>query len=408
MTTISLQRFAYISADPGIPVPGGKGASIHVASVCAAFRRCGLEGEVHSARPDGGSVAGTPLKRLPKSPVAKDAVESREVRRFLGALATVRLEERPDFIYERYSLWYCGGLACARALGVPYILEVNSPLPREAARYRELEHPDLANGIAALLLRNADGVVCVSEEVARWVEELRGDTDGVWTIPNGVDEELFRPASGDRTENLRPDVLPAPPAPLIAFSGSFKPWHGLESLLDAVALVRQRFPDVAVVCVGDGPERERIEARAVELGLAESVHFTGQVPHPEVALWLRGADVAVAPYPQLDDFYFSPLKIFEFLALELPVVSTAIGQVRDLLPDGQRGFLCEPGSPQSLADTLVRVLENRDDARRVARRGHEWVLEHATWGARVAEILQRVKGVRERMAQRVADRGGAR
>lgn len=385
-----MRRFSYICGDPGIPLPGHKGASIHVASVLKEFHRRGLEGEVHAVRAEGGELSGFPVRpiRLPPRRRRK-SVEEREARLFLASLgSSLDLVERPDFVYERYSLWYAGGLARARELGVPFILEVNSPLPVEAQRFRSLANPALADGVAQTLLWEADAVVCVSDEVAAWVEDRRGHARGVWTIPNGFDPELFHPERGPRPEELPPEGVP-----LLAFAGSFRPWHGLDGLLDALRIVADRVPDVQLLCIGDGPERIGLEERARCLRLEDRIHFTGQLPHEEVGRWLASADVAVAPYPSLREFYFSPLKIFEFLATGLPVVASATGQIPELVPDGERGFLCTPGNPAALADTIERVLRDRDGARSVAEEGRRWVLENATWEARVGAILDGIGGL---------------
>jgi glycosyltransferase involved in cell wall biosynthesis len=390
-----MKRFAYISADPGIPIPGSKGASIHVACVCRALRQAGLAGEVFTVRPEAESIEGAPLHPIAVPPrrggaSTAECTGEREARLFLAGLDTaISPSAPPDFIYERYSLWHAGGLARARALDIPFILEVNSPLPEEARRFRDLTNVALAEGIAELLLGAADGIVCVSEEIARWVESRRGRSDGIWVVPNGVDEALFSPRDG-----ARPAPLPPRGTPLIAFSGSFRPWHGLEDLLAAFEiLVRGPAPDAHLLLVGDGPARAELEASSARVGLAERVHITGLVPHAEVPRWLAGADLAVAPYPRLEHFWYSPLKLYEFLALGLPVVATDVGQIREALAGGERGLLSPPGDPEALARAMAELLEDRGRARTLAAAGREWVLENATWGRRVGDILERVRGL---------------
>jgi len=386
-----MKRFAYVCADPGIPVPGSKGASIHVASVCRALRRAGLEGEVFTVRPEAKELEGCPVREIAIPPRRKrKSVEDREARLFLASLNTsIAPMERPDFVYERYTLWHAGGLAHARELDVPFILEVNSPLPEEAKRFRGLANEPLAEGLAQLLLRDADGVVCVSDEVADWVESRRGHRTGVWVIPNGVDDELFSPNG-----RVRPPELPQNGTPIIAFAGSFRPWHGIDDMLSAFRiLVREHSRDAHLLCVGDGPLREEFEEKAGRYGLAERVHVTGMVPHSEVPRWLQGADLAVAPYPQLEHFYFSPLKLYEFLALGLPVIATDVEQIRDVIPDGERGVLCPPGCAKSLAQAMDRMLADPERSRALGEAGRHWVLEHATWRQRVWEILERIEAL---------------
>lgn len=384
-----MKRFAYICADPGIPLPGLKGASIHVESVCKALRARGLEGEVFSLTPTAPSLGELPLRRVPLADRRKrKSKEERESRLFLSS-ALPALGQGPfDFIYERYSLWHTGGLAWSREHGVPFILEVNSPLPREALQYRTLANEALAEGIAQLLLREADGVVCVSEEIAQWVAEHRGHREEVWVVPNGVDEERFQPQPGSR-----PPPLPPAGVPLIAFCGSFRPWHGLMELLEAFALLLREVPGAHLVCVGDGPMRLPFEESARARGLTACVHVTGQLPQQQVAGYLGGATVAVAPYPELEGYYFSPLKIYEFLALGLPVVASSIGQIRALLRHEETGVLCRPGDPEDLAAALQGLLRDPERAGRIGANGREWVLSQATWSRRVDQILQGIEGL---------------
>ncbi len=383
-----LKRFAYICADPGIPVPGIKGASIHVGSVCRALKHLGLEGEIFTVRPEAETLEGFPVRpiAIPKKRKRK-SVEDREARLFLASLNTsIQPMQKPDFIYERYTLWHAGGLAHARELDVPFILEVNSPLPLEAKNFRGLANQALAEGIAQLLMRDADGIVCVSEEVAQWVETLRGHRNGVWVVPNGVDHELFQ-ANGRH----RPASLPQNGTPVIAFAGSFRPWHGIDDMLDAFKiLVDKTQTDAHLLLVGDGPMREEFEEKARRFGLHDRVHITGMVPHKEVPEWLQGATMAVAPYPDLEHFYFSPLKLYEFLALGLPVVATDVGQIRDVIPNGDIGLLCPPGCPESLATAMAELIADGDRSKVLGEAGRDWVLEHATWQRRVKDILDRV------------------
>jgi len=386
-----MKCFSYICADSGVPIPGRKGASIHVASVCRALGRAGLSGEVLAARAEGDVLEEFAVRRLPARPAPDDQERQRiELGSFLDGCVAAPSSKASDFIYERYSLWHVGGLLRARELGIPLILEVNSPLPDEAARFRGLRQKTLADDVARLLMREADGVVCVSEEVAAWVRAHRGNAGAVWVVPNGVDPELFSPQDRSRPPELPQD------APLIAFSGSFRPWHAVDDLLAAFRnVVADHAPSAHLVCVGDGPLRVGFEASADATGLADRVHCTGAIPHEEVPDWLRGADVAVAPYGKGEPFYFSPLKIFEFLALGLPVVASDIGQIAQVMPHGKRGLLYSPGSVEELARAIGSLLDDRSGAAKLAQAGRGWALANATWSRRVRGILDHIRTLTE-------------
>lgn len=356
-----MSRVAYLCGDRGIPLPGSKGASHHVVSICRAFIDEGWSGSLHTLRATEEIAGGMPTR-----PLEPDAV-----------LAT-----RPDLIYERYSLWHEGGIELADRLDVPLLIEVNAPLPDEAQRYRDLADADRARDVARRLFARADGLVCVSDEVAAWTRTLGAPQARTRVVPNGVDPDLFRP------QPTRHPELPGPETPVIAFAGSFRPWHGLPHVLDALTLLERDHGIVAhLLCVGDGPAREPLAEAAAAAGVATRVHLPGAVPQQALRDWIGAADVGVAPYPALDAFYFSPLKLYELMALEIPVVAAELGQVAGILDDGRFGIGYRAGSAADLARALAACLSDRAAARARAQDARAWLLDHATWRHRLREIL---------------------
>jgi glycosyltransferase involved in cell wall biosynthesis len=97
--------------------------------------------------------------------------------------------------------------------------------------------------------------------------------------------------------------------------------------------------------------------------------------------------VGVAPYPLLPEFYFSPLKIYEYMASGLPVVASRIGDIPNVIDDGRNGLLCTPGDPVALANTLGRLRDDEALRRRLGRSAREKVLHKHTWSAVVQRIL---------------------
>jgi glycosyltransferase involved in cell wall biosynthesis len=188
-------------------------------------------------------------------------------------------------------------------------------------------------------------------------------------VANGVDADEFLPRS----------VAPRSDGFTVGFVGSLKPWHGLADLIEAFSRLRQLAGDVRLLIVGDGPERNRLEEDLGARGLVDAVQFTGAVAHSEVPALLASMDAAVAPYPKLANFYFSPLKIFEYMAAGLPIVASRTGQVAQLIEDGVTGLLYEPGDIGAMFEALDRLRRDsqlRGDLGRAARaailRGHTW------------------------------------
>src|SRR5262249_27398765 len=137
--------------------------------------------------------------------------------------------------------------------------------------------------------------------------------------------------------------------------GTLKPWHGLRVLLEAFAMLYGRDPRTRLLIVGDGPERENLAAEALSQGLSAAVHFTGAVSPDAVPGLLNSMDVAVAPYPTLRNFYFSPMKVYEYMAAGLPVVASRVGQLQQLIQTEVNGLLVPPGDATALVGALERL-----------------------------------------------------
>lgn len=368
-------RLVYVCCDPGIGVFGPKGASIHVQELVRAYRQLGHDVVVRAVR--GGGDAPPDLVDLEVRTTGRPA--GRDVGR--RELATVALadglaaglarEARTDLVHERYSLWGGAGVLAAAALGVPSVLEVNAPLIDEQREHRGIVHETLALDRLRVAVAAATAVVAVSEPVAAWVRERSGRQD-VEVVPNGVDPDRFtaRRPGDDREIGVGGFT--------IGFVGSLKPWHGLDTLVSAVARLREDVPDARLLVVGDGPGRDALREDAAARGVP--LEAVGAVHHAEVPALLARMDVACAPYPAgTNAAYFSPLKVLEYLAAGVPVVASDTGQLPQLLGDGRYGRLVRPGNPGQLAAALRELAADPAQRDALARAGRAAVLRGRRW-----------------------------
>src|SRR5262249_52500974 len=144
----------------------------------------------------------------------------------------------------------------------------------------------------------------------------------------------------------------------VGFVGTLKAWHGLSILVNAFdALHKQHFA-TRLLIVGDGPEREKLASDLAQRGLVKAAEFTGAVAPGEIPGLLASMDVAFAPYPPLANFYFSPLKVYEYMAAGLPVVASRLGQLQSLIEPEVDGLLVPPGDSAALAAALERLLKD--------------------------------------------------
>lgn len=380
-------RIAYVSTDPGVPVFGRKGSSVHVQAVLRVLVRAGATVHLVTTRPGDDvppDLSDVVVHTLPVAATRSIAERERALQE-ADALVGPLLDELAaggglDLVYERYALWGTAATAWARRTGTPSVLEVNAPLPQEQARHRELVDAEAAERCARAAIGAAGTVVAVSGPVAAWAAERAVDPARVHVLPNGVDTTRVTPARrpADRFT--------------VAFVGTLKPWHGVDVLLDAFAQVLPRVPHARLLVVGDGPQAAVVDERARVVGVEHAVERTGAVAPSDVPALLHRADVGVAPYPALDDFYFSPLKAYEYLAAGLPVVASAVGELPAALagPDGGAlGVLVPPGDAAALADALVGLAH--DPARRAAlgARAREAAVARHDWTVVVGRALDR-------------------
>lgn len=335
-----------VNADRGIAPGGTKGASLHLRGVAAGLAACGHSIHTYSGRAPVGPF-----------PVAVHPLDE---------LASVG---RATLVYERYSLGHRGGLEVARSLDVPFVLEVNAPLVDEAVAHRPGTLPPQAEEVEAELIAEADLVVTVSTALTRWATDRR--TGHVETIPNGFEPSWFPPLDGAGTAGTAPD------ADRIVFLGHPKPWHGANLLVDLLADLATRGLRPQLLIVGGGSGAEALLTQAAELGVEQQIVVTGDVEPDRVAVHLASASVALAPYPLQDPFYFCPLKIIDYLAAGLPVVSTDQGDIAELVRDA--GLLVEPGDRTALADSVAELLGDPSRALAMGAAGRRRAFATMTW-----------------------------
>ena len=381
-------RVAYVSTDPGVPVYGRKGASAHVRAVLTQLVERGHDVHLVAGRVGGtapAELAGLPVHPLPAvrgdSPAARERAAREADAHTAAVLGRLHGEAPLDLVYERYALWGRTATAWAAGYGVPSVLEVNAPLPVEAARHRGLVGTEAADAVARAACGAATRVVCVSDPVAEWVRGLGAGRPGaVHTVPNGVDTRRFSPAP----------VRPAADVCTVGFVGTLKPWHGVADLVRAVALLGAAGPAYRLLLVGDGPERPGLERLVAELGLQGAVELTGALDADQVPAQLARMDVAVAPYPATAGFYFSPLKIYEYLAAGVPVVASDAGHLPALLSSaaGPLGVTYPAGSTVALAAAIDRLRRRPGLRAALAARGRAAAVRDHDWSSVVDRILE--------------------
>jgi glycosyltransferase involved in cell wall biosynthesis len=378
-------RVAYVCTDPGVPAFGNKGSSVHVQAVLGVLAEQGAE--VHLVTPRPGEdpplhLAGVHVHRLflppARTPASREVAARRADDQVAGVLDLLAAHDPLDLVYERHSLWGRTATRWAEHNGVASVLEVNAPLVDEQARHRVLVDRTAADQIATEALSRAGTVVCVSDRVADWARARSRNPGRVHTVPNGVNTHRIRPA----------ETTPASTPFTIGFVGTLKPWHGVADLVSAIAILAETDRTYRLLIVGDGPEAESLEAQVRRDGVEDMVEMTGAVDPQDMPRLLHRMHVAAAPYPVSPDFYFSPLKVYEYFAAGLPVVATRVGDLPSVLGDGRLGLLTEPGNPGALAAACEALRADENLRWKLGRQARCAAEENHDWTQVVSHILE--------------------
>lgn len=354
-------------------VPGTVGGSVHVLAVAEGLSALGHEVHVLAAPGTGPFPATHGVRWIPMSPPF-GVRALRWTRR--GAVARIARDLSPDVVIERYYNFGGEGISGGRAVGAATVLEVNAPVV------------DFPGSRKALIDR-----ALVVEPMRRWRDSLCAAADLIVTpsaailpatVPSskvveiewGADTARFRPgATGGVPFTRRVNTL-------AVFAGAFRRWHGAIHLVRAIELLhRSGRTDIGAVMIGDGPERPSVEAAAQRV---RGIDVVGAIPHESMPAALAAADIGVAPFdirahrPLSLGFYWSPLKIFEYMATGLPVVAPAVDRIPQLVAHEQEGVLYDQDGPGSLAEALARLSDPAlrqkmgAAARRRAVRDYSW------------------------------------
>jgi len=391
-------RILYL-ADIRFPLERANG--IQSMETCHALAR--RSHAVHMVvRPDTDSPPRDPyafygLPRLASLTIERAPVSGPAPAKRLGylafALGRAIGRDRPDIVFTRDL-----GVAAFLA-GLPEL--IRPPVVYESHGYA----PDVASALPSLVATAVAPSARKLRRLAKREAAVWQRADGFVTLTRALADDMAarfgtRPRVAVVPDGVRIDQVPSVAAPsgrpIVAYAGHLYAWKGVDILLEALAAL----PDVDGLIVG-GHEREpdlaRTKALAQQLGVAARVTFTGLVEPPQVRAWLARANVLVLPNPAsaISSRFTSPLKLFEYMAAQRPIVASDLPALREVLSPDENAVLVTPGSAPALAAGIRRVLDDPALATRVASRALATVADFS-WDRRADRLEALFNAVRGR------------
>jgi len=329
-----------------------------------------------------------------KLPVIREVAQMRATRRRLNEVIE---ETRPDILHAHSPVLNgIPALRAARRHGLPLVYELRSLWEDAAVDWGRAQYGDLryraSRALESYVLRRADAIVTICEGLKGEIAE-RGIPAGMVTmVPNAVNPAQF--AMNRQVDAGLQHSLGLEGRIVLGFIGSFFSFEGLDLLLEALGRLLSRRPGVKLLLVGGGPEKDRLVAKAAALGLNDAVVFAGRVPHEEVQRYYDLVTVFVYPRRRmrLTDLV-TPLKPLEALAQGSIVVASDVGGHRELLVDGERGYLFKADDAEALAAKLAEVISRQEMWPAMRLVGRRFIEEERTWDkvvARYAPVYERL------------------
>lgn len=301
----------------------------------------------------------------------RDGADARALLRLRQALAA----QRPDVLHSHndtphyYAMLAALGLGLRRVVNTRHGMGAQDPASRREKLFRQS-------------MRLADVSVAVSEAAgARLVHAGLVAGHKIRVVPNGIHPAPFRPCEPRLREQLATSLGLPPATRLVGFVGRLNWAKDLPTMIEAFAQVCARCDDVALVLVGEGEERARVESAIASAGIGERVFLLGD--RTDVPALLSA--FSIFAMSSVSEGY--SIALLEACASALPIVATSVGGNPEIVADGVNGIVVPPSDPAALAAALVRLLEDPGLAARMGHAGRAWLLENATFDVMAARYL---------------------
>jgi len=379
-------RILYAAA--GIAAPGAHGGATHVLEVATGLAARGHQVDVVNMSAGGQSatetIAGAHFHRL-RFGKAGGLL-------YYPTVSCLARKLRPDIIMERYYNLAGAGILVAARRRIPSILEINAPIVDPPTSRKSKLDRLLGRPMQRWAARQCRLTSRIVTPLASTVPPaMLPQREKICELPWGANVEQFdrqriTTERGVELAALRSRLGLHEGQPVAVFSGSFRHWHGVDQFAAAAQQLAANLPAAAFIFIGNGPLLAAVKAMGASL--AGRFITPGAIAYQEVPLYLALASVGVAPFnPAAHEalrrfgFYWSPLKIFEYMAMSLPTVTIDLPPLNQIIRDGADGLLYPAGDVAALGKQLTALLTDPARAAAMGASARQRVVEKYSWQA---------------------------
>ena len=369
-------KVALVTHETFFPVKGG--GTIRVLEIARAFRRKGHKVKIYA--PYGHTYNGetevtTGIEYRGICNIERFKTKNKETAyiRFILKTSLILLFEKYDFLFSH--------IAVAGASAVP------SRILKKCPSHIDLD--DIISGLSSMVIvKNVlplfesfiplffDSVSCMSKALAKNVLTRR--SDNVHIVPHGADLKLFKPAEKNVGEKGH-----------FVFSGGMEAHDGIDLILNAVNLLKEKYPFIRVTIIGDGSKLEDSITLCGNLGLKENINFTGWLNHEEVPSFHRRACAGLicdkkAPATEVA----LVVRGVEYMASGIPVIACDNEGNKELVTEGENGIFFKGGDHISLSRKMEWIISNPEEAQNMGNNGRKYAEEHFSWARNASRIVE--------------------